>query len=120
MSEGQRFDNQFSRADVNHDGTIDEQEFRQFLGPVIRDERRLSGTLTQKDIQAFAVRIFSMKNVVVYRSLFSLNLIRQVVQQRQSLIPLVSMSLTLVSFKTRLNTRNTPEQRMPMKIIAMV
>ncbi|CAF3705705.1 unnamed protein product, partial [Adineta steineri] len=41
----QRFDTQFDRADVNHDGGVDEQEFRQFLGPV-RDERRLSGNLS--------------------------------------------------------------------------
>jgi len=43
MSNPQIFDNQFNRADVNHDGAIDEREFRQFLGPVI-NERRLSGT----------------------------------------------------------------------------
>ena len=72
MSGGQRFDNQFNRADVNHDGTIDEQEFRQFLGPVIRDERRLSGTLTQKDIQAFAVRVFPIKNTDSFCSSFFL------------------------------------------------
>jgi len=48
----QNFDNQFNRADVNHDGGIDEGEFRQFLGPV-RDERRLSGNLTSTDVQAF-------------------------------------------------------------------
>jgi Ca2+-binding EF-hand superfamily protein len=49
---GQIYENQFNRADANHDGTIDEREFRQFLGPVIKDERRLSGTLTQQDVQA--------------------------------------------------------------------
>ena len=57
MSAGQRYDNQFNRADANHDGTIDEREFRQFLGPVIKDERRLSGSLTQQDIQALAVSV---------------------------------------------------------------
>jgi Ca2+-binding EF-hand superfamily protein len=55
MSGPQRYDNQFNRADANHDGTIDEREFRQFLGPVIKDERRLSGTLNPQDIQNFAV-----------------------------------------------------------------
>ena len=52
---GQRFDNQFNRADVNHDGTIDEQEFRQFLGPVIKDQRRLSGSLSPQEAQAFVI-----------------------------------------------------------------
>ncbi|UJR29718.1 hypothetical protein I4U23_017267 [Adineta vaga] len=48
----QRFDNQFNQADANHDGTIDEKEFRQFLGPV-QNERRLSGNISQQDIKAF-------------------------------------------------------------------
>jgi len=52
MSGQQGFANQFNRADINHDGTIDEQEFRQFLGPV-RDERRLSGNISARDVQAF-------------------------------------------------------------------
>ena len=58
MSTGQGYGQQFNRADVNHDGTIDEGEFRQFLGPVIRDERRLSGSLTPQDIQHFNVCLF--------------------------------------------------------------
>ncbi len=49
MSNPQVFDNQFNRADINHDGAIDEGEFRQFLGPVI-NERRLSGSAA--DMQA--------------------------------------------------------------------
>jgi Ca2+-binding EF-hand superfamily protein len=57
MSSKQSYDSQFNRADVNHDGTIDEGEFRQFLGPVIHDERRLSGNLTQQDLQALNVNI---------------------------------------------------------------
>lgn len=52
MSNQYIFDSQFYRADVNHDGTIDEQEFRQFLGP-LRDERILSGTILSSDVQAF-------------------------------------------------------------------
>jgi Ca2+-binding EF-hand superfamily protein len=55
MSGQQNFAPQFNRADANHDGTIDEGEFRQFLGPVIKDERRLSGTLSPQDIQKFNV-----------------------------------------------------------------
>lgn len=58
MSIEEDINNKFNRADVNHDGTIDEQEFRQFLGPVIRDERRLSGTLTQQDVQAMVIFSF--------------------------------------------------------------
>ncbi|CAF1339272.1 unnamed protein product [Rotaria magnacalcarata] len=50
MAEQTTINGQFDRADINHDGTIDEQEFRQFLGPV-RDERRLSGNISQQDIQ---------------------------------------------------------------------
>ncbi|CAF5012649.1 unnamed protein product, partial [Rotaria sp. Silwood1] len=42
--------NEFNRADLNHDGTIDELEFRQFLGPII-DERRLSGNINYRDLQ---------------------------------------------------------------------
>jgi len=53
MSSEHRFDNQFNRADANHDGGIDEQEFRQYLGPVIKDQRRLSGTLSPEEVQAF-------------------------------------------------------------------
>ncbi len=55
MSGEQNIANQFNRADANHDGTIDEREFRQFLGPVIKDERRLSGTLSPQDIQALVI-----------------------------------------------------------------
>lgn len=44
MSSAQNYNNQFCRADVSHDGTIDEQKFRQWLGPVIKAERRLSGS----------------------------------------------------------------------------
>lgn len=58
MSSEQDIHNQFNRADINHDGTIDEQEFRQFLGPVIRDERRLSGTLTPQDADAIVSLAF--------------------------------------------------------------
>lgn len=54
MSAQQNYDGQFNRADTNHDGGIDEQEFRQYLGPV-RDERRLSGSLSASEAQAFAV-----------------------------------------------------------------
>jgi hypothetical protein len=43
MSDSQRFGNQFDRADINHDGTTDEQEFRQLVEPII-NERRLFGT----------------------------------------------------------------------------
>ncbi|CAF3823332.1 unnamed protein product [Rotaria sp. Silwood1] len=50
MGEQQRIESQFNRADLNRDGTIDEREFRQFLGP-IRDERRLSGNINDQDIQ---------------------------------------------------------------------
>ncbi|CAF1356515.1 unnamed protein product [Rotaria sp. Silwood1] len=50
MGEQQRIDSEFNRADLNHDGTIDELEFRQFLGP-IRDERRLSGNINYRDLQ---------------------------------------------------------------------
>jgi Ca2+-binding EF-hand superfamily protein len=55
MSSEQDYGSQFNRADVNHDGTIDEGEFRQFLGPLIKDERRLSGNLTQHDLQSLNV-----------------------------------------------------------------
>jgi len=48
----QRFDNQFNRADENHDGTIDPSEFRHFLGP-IQNERRLSGNISAEDIKNF-------------------------------------------------------------------
>jgi hypothetical protein len=58
MSSTQNFNTQFVRADANHDGTIDEKEFRQFLGPVVRDERRLSGNITQQDIKDFNVSYF--------------------------------------------------------------
>jgi Ca2+-binding EF-hand superfamily protein len=59
MANTHQFDNQFNRADVNHDGTIDEQEFRQFLGPVIKDQRRLSGTLSPEEVQALVNQIFN-------------------------------------------------------------
>ena len=55
MAQRQSFDNQFNRADANRDGTIDEREFRQFLGPVIKDERRLSGNVNAQDVQRFSV-----------------------------------------------------------------
>ena len=55
MSDKEIIDRQFNRADINHDGGIDEQEFRQFLGPLIKDERRLSGNISHQDVQAFAV-----------------------------------------------------------------
>jgi Ca2+-binding EF-hand superfamily protein len=48
----QRFDNQFNRADINHDGTIDQSEFRNFLGP-IQNERRLSGNISAEDVKNF-------------------------------------------------------------------
>lgn len=48
----QRFDNQFNRADENHDGAIDPSEFRHFLGP-IQNERRLSGNISAEDIKNF-------------------------------------------------------------------
>ena len=57
MTARQNFAPEFNRADANHDGTIDEGEFRQFLGPVVKDERRLSGTLSPQDIQKFNVNI---------------------------------------------------------------
>ncbi|CAF3217574.1 unnamed protein product [Rotaria sp. Silwood2] len=50
MGEQQRIENQFNRADLNHDGSIDEQEFRLFLGP-IQDGRRLSGNINYQDLQ---------------------------------------------------------------------
>jgi len=43
MNDSQRFANQFDRADINHNGTTDEQEFGQLIEPII-NERRLSGT----------------------------------------------------------------------------
>ncbi|CAF1051862.1 unnamed protein product [Rotaria sordida] len=49
MGEQQRIESQFNRADLNHDGTIDEQEFRQFLGPV-RDYRRLPENINYQNI----------------------------------------------------------------------
>jgi hypothetical protein len=49
------YSQQFVRADTNHDGTIDEREFRQFLGPVI-NERRLSGSAA--DMQTFVSFFF--------------------------------------------------------------
>jgi len=55
MSTQSNYGSEFNRADTNHDGTIDEGEFRHFLGPVIKDERRLSGTLTQQDLQSLNV-----------------------------------------------------------------
>ena len=67
MSESQRIESQFHRADTNHDGTIDEREFRQFLGPVIRDERRLSGSLSPNDIQAFQVGLSSLLSLLSLR-----------------------------------------------------
>ena len=79
MAQRQSFDNQFNRADANHDGTIDEREFRQFLGPVIKDERRLSGNVSAQDAQRFSV---------------SLN--------DRPINPIVlSLSLSLVSFRHR-------------------
>ena len=45
----------FNRADANNDGTIDEGEFRQFLGPVIRDEKRLSGNISAQEFQRLSV-----------------------------------------------------------------
>ncbi|CAF1341865.1 unnamed protein product [Adineta steineri] len=61
----QRFDTQFDRADVNHDGGVDEQEFRQFLGPV-RDERRLSGNLSTQDVQHFTAHSSQDGEIITY------------------------------------------------------
>jgi len=69
MSTQTNYGSQFNRADVNHDGTIDEGEFRNFLGPVIKDERRLSGTLTPQDLQSLNVSftfIILIKNKYFY------------------------------------------------------
>ncbi|CAF1431168.1 unnamed protein product [Rotaria sordida] len=52
MAQQYRIESQFNSADLNRDGTIDEKEFRQFLGPV-RDEQRLSGNMNYQDIQNF-------------------------------------------------------------------
>lgn len=59
MSNPQGFDNQFNRADINHDGAIDEREFRQFLGPII-NERRLSGNISAAEIQNIVSFFFFM------------------------------------------------------------
>ncbi len=73
MSGQQGYGSQFNRADANHDGTIDETEFRQFLGPVIKDERRLSGTLSPQDLQnlnvtfVFPLKIFLINKKFVFR-----------------------------------------------------
>ena len=61
MSGRQSYENQFNRADVNHDGTIDEQEFRQFLGPIIKDQRRLSGSLSPEEAQALVSYLYSQR-----------------------------------------------------------
>ena len=60
MSSEHNYNSQFVLADANHDGTIDEKEFRQFLGPVIRDEKRLSGNISQHDIQRLSVSYFKI------------------------------------------------------------
>ena len=56
MGEQQIIASQFNRADLNHDGTIDEQEFRQFLGPV-KNYNRLSANINYQDIQNLNVSI---------------------------------------------------------------
>ncbi|CAF0825452.1 unnamed protein product [Adineta ricciae] len=63
MSNPQRFDNEFNQADINHDGGIDEREFRQFLGPV-KDERRLSGSA--QDLQSFAAHSGHATETITY------------------------------------------------------
>jgi hypothetical protein len=57
MSAQRSYEGEFNQADANHDGGIDEREFRQYLGPV-RDERRLSGSLSAQEAQAFAVSFY--------------------------------------------------------------
>ncbi|CAF0981928.1 unnamed protein product [Adineta steineri] len=59
------YDDQFNHADVNHDGGVDQQEFRQFLGPV-RDERRLSGNLSAQDVQHFSAHSSQDGEIVSY------------------------------------------------------
>ena len=66
MNSNRNYDSQFNRADAQHHGAINEREFRQFLGPVIKDERRLSGTLNPQDIQAFAVCLSSLFSSLLF------------------------------------------------------
>jgi len=59
------YSQQFVRADTNHDGTIDEREFRQFLGPRLQDQTTPSPSLTEKDLKAFSVSY----SLIYYNSL---------------------------------------------------
>ncbi|CAF0953506.1 unnamed protein product [Adineta steineri] len=53
MNSSDDFSKEFIRADTNHDGIIDEREFRSFLGPVIQLQKNQSPQFTNEDIQAF-------------------------------------------------------------------
>ena len=59
----------FARADANHDGGIDEKEFRSFLGPEnqTKDKAR---DLTQYDVQAFAVSESNQHFILSFRIQF--------------------------------------------------
>ncbi|CAF1132243.1 unnamed protein product [Adineta steineri] len=48
------YSKQFSRADVNHDGIIDEKEFRLFLGPTSQDKNKSISNQYQYDLEAFS------------------------------------------------------------------
>ncbi|CAF4024931.1 unnamed protein product [Rotaria sordida] len=65
MGEQQIIANQFNRADLNHDGTIDEQEFRQFLGPV-RNYNRLSANINYQDIQNLNLQASNGGQTTIY------------------------------------------------------
>ncbi|UJR17933.1 hypothetical protein I4U23_004832 [Adineta vaga] len=53
MSSEIDYTKEFVRADTNHDGGIDEKEFRLYLGPE-NQEKDKARDLTQYDVQAFA------------------------------------------------------------------
>jgi hypothetical protein len=57
MNSSINYHEEFLRADTNHNGTIDEREFRSFLGPIKQVEKSRASQLTKEDLEAFNVKL---------------------------------------------------------------
>jgi len=66
MNSSINYHQEFVRADTNHNGKVDEREFRSFLGPVKQFEKSRASQFTKEDLEAFNVKF----NSIIYFILF--------------------------------------------------
>ncbi len=72
MNSSINYHQEFLRADTNHNGKVDEREFRSFLGPVKQVEQSRASQFTKEDLEAFNVKLNSIIYILFYLILFHL------------------------------------------------